>query len=85
MSLTANSVGFALIKRLLTVHSIRTKLLIGFGVLLALGAFNIGVYYWGAYQREKASGPSLPEQEKVSSHLFGTCIMGFSTAADCQR
>lgn len=42
------------IQRLLNVRSIRTKLGVGFGVLLVLGAFNIGVYYWGAHQRAQA-------------------------------
>lgn len=37
-------------------RSIRTKLLLGFGVLLALGALNIGVYYVGARQRQRVFG-----------------------------
>ncbi|HEV2131700.1 MAG TPA: hypothetical protein VGR27_11385, partial [Longimicrobiaceae bacterium] len=34
-------------------RSIRTRLPLAFGILLALGALNIGVYYWGARQRER--------------------------------
>ncbi len=36
---------------LLGSRSIRTKLGIAFGTLLALGALNIGIYYWGAWRR----------------------------------
>ncbi len=39
--------------RLPTGRSIRAKLITAFGVFLALGAFNIGVFYWGAYQRNQ--------------------------------
>jgi len=36
------------------VHSIRTKLVFAFGVLLGLGSINIAVYYWGSSQRSLA-------------------------------
>ncbi len=37
----------------INLRSIRTRLILAFGTLLALGALNIGVYYWGAQQRER--------------------------------
>jgi class 3 adenylate cyclase len=42
--------------RLWGIHSIRAKLVIAFGALLLLGALNIVVSSWGAYQRGSVFG-----------------------------
>jgi len=51
MSPTDLSPSQTLVERILNVRSIRAKLILAFGILLALGTINIGVYYWGAAQR----------------------------------
>ncbi len=54
----------SLLRGALDLRSIRGKLLLVVGVLLVLGALNVGVAYWGSREREQAFGQLLRAIER---------------------
>lgn len=89
----------ALLRRLAS-RSIRTKLLVLVGVLLGLGALNVGVYSWGAQQRARVfrnlhqaierqriitDVANDLENQKKFVDLLGSGILGFEQAAPGQQ
>jgi signal transduction histidine kinase/DNA-binding response OmpR family regulator len=51
---------------LLRLRTIRSKLGLAFGTLLALGALNVMVYYWGAFQRAETHDEFLRAVQRQS-------------------
>ncbi len=86
--------------RRLASRSIRTKLMVLVGVLIGLGALNVGVYSWGAHHRaqvfrnlERAierqriitDVANDLENQKKFVDLLGSGILGFEQAAPGQQ
>lgn len=51
---------------LFQVRSLRAKLILALGTLLGLGALNMGVYYWGALQRQQTHDELLHAVQRQS-------------------
>ncbi len=86
--------------RRLASRSIRTKLMVLVGVLIGLGALNVGVYSWGAHHRAQVfrnlqqaierqriitDVANDLENQKKFVDLLGSGILGFEQAAPGQQ